>query len=187
MSTESAETTFTLLMKRLKGQSREEILAQYVAGPADLEGALDGLSESNLDTTRGPDKWSIRQIVHHIVDGDDIWKMCLKAALGNPGCVFHFEWYDQELWVERLGYADREIGTALALFRANRQHVAGLLRHSPDVWGRHAIVTWAHVPEGRRLTVGDMLCTQTIHVPWHVDQIRAARELIGSGPYGPGD
>jgi hypothetical protein len=105
--------------------------------------------------------------------------MCLKAALGNPGCVYHFGWYDQEPWVEHLDYAGREIGSALDLFRANRRHVAALLRRLPDAWSRHAIVVWPQLPDGRRLTVGDMLCTQTIHVPWHVDQIEATKEVLG--------
>jgi hypothetical protein len=174
-------------MQRLAGQTREDILAQYADGPDMLERALAGLEGPDLDTPRAPGKWTIRQIVHHIVDGDDIWKTCLKAALGSPGCVFHFDWYDQERWVEQLDYAGRTITGALDLFRANRQHVAGLLTHLPDVWGRHTIVTWAHIPDGRRLTVGDMLCTQTIHVPWHVDQIGATRELLALGTRERGD
>jgi uncharacterized damage-inducible protein DinB len=173
------QNTFMLLMKRLAGQSNEEILAQYVSGPDDLERALEGLDESDLDAAREPGKWTIRQIVHHIVDGDDIWKACLKAALGNPGCVYHFDWYDQEPWVERLDYAGRAVGASLALFRANREHTVSLLRHLPDAWGRYAVVTWGHIPDGRRLTVSDMICTQTIHVPWHIDQIRATREVLG--------
>ena len=179
MPQQPGENTFSLLIRRLNGQSNDDILAQYVAGPDDLERALEGLAESDLDAAREPGKWTIRQIVHHVVDGDDIWKTCLKAALGHPGCVYHFDWYDQEPWVERMDYAGREIGSGLALFRANRQHVTGLIRHLPDAWGRAAIVTWGHVPDGRRLTVGDMLCAQTVHVPWHVDQIRATREVIG--------
>jgi hypothetical protein len=184
---DSMQNTFTLLMQRLAGQTHEDILAQYVDGPDILERALSGLNESDLDTARSPGKWTIRQIVHHIVDGDDIWKTCLKAALGNSGCVYHFDWYDQERWVEQLDYAGREIAGALDLFRANRQHVAGLLTHLPDVWGRHTIVTWAHIPDGRRLTVGDMLCTQTIHVPWHVDQIRATRDVLATDAHGDGE
>ena len=179
MPQQPAENTFSLLIKRLNGQSREEILAQYVAGPDDLERALEGLEEADLDAAREPGKWTIRQIVHHVVDGDDIWKMCLQAALGNPGCIYHFDWYDQEPWVERMDYAGREVGSALTLFRANRQHVSRLIRHLPDAWERAVIVTWGHVPDGRRLTVGDMLCAQTVHVPWHVDQIRATRDSLG--------
>jgi hypothetical protein len=81
--------------------------------------------------------------------------------------------------VERLDYAGRAVGASLALFRANREHTVSLLRQLPDAWGRYAIVTWGHIPDGRRLTVSDMICTQTIHVPWHIDQIRATREVLG--------
>jgi hypothetical protein len=186
MPEQSIENTFIVLIKRLNGQTMEEILAQYAAGPDELERALDGLEESDLEAVREPGKWTIRQLVHHIVDGDDIWQACLKAAVGNPGCVYHLDWYDQEAWVDRLDYAGREISSALDLFRANRQYTAGLLHHLPDAWGRHVIVTWGHVPDGRRLTVGNMICTQTIHVPWHIDQIRATREYLAHELLAPG-
>lgn len=49
-------------------------LAQYADSPAQLEAILNGLTESDLELAQPPDTWTVRQIVHHIVDGDDIWK-----------------------------------------------------------------------------------------------------------------
>jgi len=61
----------------------EEILAQYEAGIEELGKALAGLGESHFNCRRAEGKWSIRQIVHHIVDCEDIFKISIKAGLGK--------------------------------------------------------------------------------------------------------
>jgi len=102
------------------------ILAQYAEGPALLESALAGLTESDLDLALSVDSWSIRQIVHHIADGDDIWKTCIKAALGNSDGLFTLQWYwdkPQMVWSENWTYASRGIESSLALLCANRRHI----------------------------------------------------------------
>jgi uncharacterized damage-inducible protein DinB len=59
--------------------NRETVLARYKEGPALLDRALDGLRDSVLDARPSRGGWNIRQIVHHTVDGDDLWKACIKA------------------------------------------------------------------------------------------------------------
>ena len=55
-------------MRKQKDDSAE-LLSLYADGPAMLEAALVGLSESGLDRAKAPGEWTIRQIVHHVVDG----------------------------------------------------------------------------------------------------------------------
>ncbi len=57
-------------------------MARYAEGVYALDEVLEGLSDQGLDLSRDQGKWTIRQIVHHIVDAEDIWKSCIKAALG---------------------------------------------------------------------------------------------------------
>jgi len=41
--------------------------------------------------------------VHHLADGDDIWTICIKAALGNSEGLFSLQWYwdkPQTEWAE---------------------------------------------------------------------------------------
>jgi hypothetical protein len=160
----------------------DAILARYADGPAQLEAAIGGLTETDLDMAQSADTWTIRQLVHHIVDGDDIWKVCIKAALGNSGGVFSLQWYwevEQDTWVERWDYAGRAIGPSLALFRANRRHVVQLVGQNPDGWERHMRIQWPHRPEEERITVGDVIEMQANHVAHHVDDIRAIRQTRG--------
>ena len=55
--------------------NKDSVIARYIEGPKLLERALAGLTEADLDTAPAKGGWSIRQIVHHLADGDDLWKM----------------------------------------------------------------------------------------------------------------
>jgi uncharacterized damage-inducible protein DinB len=102
--------------------SRNEVLEDYADGPNRLEAAIAGLPETGLDVALSSDSWTIRQIVHHVADGDDIWKVFIKRAIGNPEGEFTLEWYwqiPQDEWAEHWAYGRRAIEPSLALFRAS--------------------------------------------------------------------
>ena len=67
--------------------TQAETLALFTSGADDLEQAIQGLSETELDYAGTPDGWTIRQIVHHIADDGDAWSMNFKKALATPGAV----------------------------------------------------------------------------------------------------
>jgi len=163
------------------------IRARYAEGPAQLEAALEGLAEEDLDVALAANTWTIRQIVHHVVDGDDLWKVCIKIALGNSGVTFDLQWYwdlSQDTWVQRWDYAGRAIEPSLALFRANRRHVAQLLRQIPDGWERYVLIKWPGRQEEERITVGDVVEMQVNHLMGHVDDTRWIREAHEPGAPG---
>jgi hypothetical protein len=152
-------------------------LALYADGPAQLEAVLMGLTESDLSLAPTSDSWTIRQIVHHLADGDDIWKICIKAALGNSEGLFSLQWYwdkPQIDWAESWKYADRSIEPSLALLRANRRHIVELVRQTPDAWEKSIRVKW---PDGEveRITVGEVLEMQARHVVGHINDIQMIR------------
>ena len=161
--------------------SQTSMRARFVDGPAQLEQALTGLHDTDLDAPPVQGGWTIRQIVHHIVDGDDLWKACIKAALGNPQGEFTLEWYwevPQDAWADRWAYAGRPIDASLALFKAIRAHIAQLLAHVPDAWSR-SIAVRKPTGETTRLTVGAIVAMQTDHVQHHVHRILAIRKERG--------
>ena len=154
------------------------ILALYADGPAQLEAVLMGLTESELDLAETGDSWTIRQIVHHLADGDDIWKICIKAALGNREGLFSLQWYwdrPQTEWAETWGYANRNIESSLALLRANRHHIVELVGQTPDAWERSIRLKW---PDGEeeRITIGEVLEMQASHVVGHINDILMIRQ-----------
>jgi uncharacterized damage-inducible protein DinB len=150
-------------------------------GPALLGRALDGLQDADLDTPPSQGGWTIRQIVHHIVDGDDLWKTCIKVALGNEQAEFTLEWYwalAQEVWADRWAYAHRSLDVSLALLKANRSHVLQLLEQVPDGWYRSVGFRKSN-GETERLPVGAVVEMQADHVVHHVNRILAIRRENG--------
>src|SRR5919201_3423972 len=95
-----------------QGDDRQAILARYVGATAQLEQAIAGLRGPQLDVDGPNNSWSIRQIVHHIVDGDDLWSVAIKAALGNRQSAVGFQWYwdqSQDEWARQWNYAGRDL------------------------------------------------------------------------------
>jgi catechol 2,3-dioxygenase-like lactoylglutathione lyase family enzyme len=153
--------------------SDEVILRAYAEGPEQLEAALEGLSGSDLDLTRAPGKWSIRQTVLHMVDSDLGFLHRIKYALAEPGRTYVTNPYSQDTWAEATAYAERPIETEVRLFRLQREHVLGLCRHLPDAMSRTVIVG------GRAVAVRDMLRMLAWHVEGHLQQIRETRRVHG--------
>jgi DinB superfamily len=153
-------------------------LALYADGPAQLEAALTGLTESDLNLAQTSDSWTIRQIVHHLADGDDLWKICIKAALGNSEGLFSLQWYwdkPQTEWAENWKYADRSIEPSLALLRANRHHIVELVQQTPNAWEKSIRLKWPDSEE-ERITIRDVLEMQANHIVGHINDIRMIRQ-----------
>ncbi len=111
-------------------ENQKETLELFKQGITILENALTGLSDIDLDYVPINGGWSIRQIVHHISDGDDLWKACIKIALGNEQGEFSLKWYlalPQTEWAKKWSYETRSIATSLELLKANRNHILQLL------------------------------------------------------------
>jgi hypothetical protein len=112
-----------------------------------------------------------------VVDGDDLWKSYIKAALGHDQGEFTFEWYwalPQDVWAERWAYAHRSLDVSVALLKANRAHVLQLLEQVPDGWCRTIPL---RKPNGQteRLSVGAVVEMQADHVAHHLSRILAIR------------
>ncbi len=153
----------------------EREISRYREGPDLLEQAVVGLRESQLDARPAGGGWSVREIVHHVADGDDIWKMGIKMALGNEQAEFDLGWYSslpQVTWSDRWAYSRRSIGASLSLLRATREHVIQLLASVPDAWNRSVVV---RTPKGgiEQVPVGFVIQMQADHVIHHVERIHA--------------
>lgn len=158
-----------------------DLLARYFDGPDRLRMAVAGLSNAQIDAAQKPDAWTIRQIVHHVADGDDLWKMVLKAALGNSDAIIGLPWYwdkPQDEWANSWNYAGRALEPSLALFEANRRHVQQLFETIPNAWARGICVAWPR-REPERMTVGDIIRMQERHTAGHIAEIEAIRQGLG--------
>jgi hypothetical protein len=160
-----------------------ETLNLFKQGPGMLENTLSGLSETKLDYVPSNGGWSIRQIIHHIADGDDLWKTGIKAALGSEQAEFNLKWYQaipQMEWAKLWNYEKRSIAISLNLFKANREHILQLLDCVPDGW----IKTLKYQePDGtiELIPIGFVIDMQAKHVVHHINRILEIRkEMTGT-------
>ncbi|HUY75952.1 MAG TPA: DinB family protein [Ktedonobacterales bacterium] len=166
--------------------TQEETLAFFHQGPEALDDALAGLSEQDLDlapihSTGQSDEgeWSIRQIVRHLVDGDDMWRTRLQVALHSPDNLYH-DWYrGNDLMAERLLYATLPLAPALALLRAGRAYAAQLVNNLPGAWERQFKMTRFGRTDPETISVGAIVRIMADHALEHVEEIRAIRRSHG--------
>jgi DinB superfamily len=159
--------------------SHDVLLKKYLQLPERLETAIAGLSESELDL-RG-EGWSIREYIHHTVEGELLWQVNLRAILGTDGIEFPFQWYfalSQDEWALHWASCKRAVEPTLALFRASTRSLAELLRCvDPQAWKHFGRVTWPGAKEIKRLTVREIVLIHIGHMDQHAADIRAIREL----------
>ena len=163
-------------------EDRDAAICRYREGPTLLEEIVKGLKDSDLDARPAGGGWSIRQIVHHIADGDDIWKLAIKMAIGNEQAEFSLEWYrtlTQEDWADRWAYNKRSIDASLSLLKAGREHILQILQRVPDAWDRAAAFR-GRDGEIERVPVGFVIDMQADHVFHHIERIRAILQEAGS-------
>ena len=157
-------------------EEHETLLQQYLQMPDCLEEVIAGLSESDLDWKQDGG-WTIRQIVQHVVEGESLWQLNLRAIVGADGIQFPMTWYfalPQEEWVKRWAYDKRPLGPSLALYRASTWNLVEFLRNIPDAWDHFGRVTFPGKEE-ECATVREIVEMNLRHMDNHVKEIRAIR------------
>lgn len=164
-------------------EDRDRILSRFREGPILLEQTVSSLQDSELDFKPSTGGWSIRQIVHHIVDGDDIWKFGIKMAIGNEQAEFSLGWYSsqtQDTWADRWAYNRRSIGVSLSLLKAIREHLLQLLANVPEAWDR-VVAIRTQQEKIERVPVGFVIQMQADHLFHHLERIRDIVREKGGG------
>lgn len=156
---------------------KNTILVRFKDSPSQLESALEGITDAELNYVPAQGGWTIRQIVHHIADGDDIWKLCIKMMLGNEQAEFMLNWYweiPQTYWANSWAYAKRSVNISLDLLNASRNHILELLDRIPDVWDK-SIKLRKRDGEYETITTGFIVEMQADHVFHHIKRIQEIR------------
>src|SRR5947207_618698 len=155
-------------------RSPEEHLAVYARMPDELDAALAGLSEFDLELTKEAGSWSIRQIVHHVTDGDLLFLTGMRAALMAPGQLYKPNIFGgNDVVTENLDYAHRPIAPGLALSRAVHDYVLELAQ-LPGAWERYSVRDG-----GRQVSFGDLVMFAIRHSVEHIEEIREIRIVHG--------
>jgi hypothetical protein len=90
--------------------------------------AIEGLSNAQLRKPEGPGKWSIAQVLQHLADSDLVWGWRVRLILAQDRPTL--TGYDQDLWAERLHYADADASEALETLRVLRRGNLALIERA---------------------------------------------------------
>jgi hypothetical protein len=149
---------------------RKELIAQYNDGYRVVAEALVGATDEELDARPAPNKWTAREVVHHLADSEITAAMRLRLLVGsdNPQ-IFG---YNQDEFVRRLFY-DRPIEASLDAFKTARRSTGEILQRMTDAhWARAA---GTHTEHGR-YTAEHWLEIYAVHAHGHAEQILVARD-----------
>src|SRR6185312_1623120 len=155
-------------------EERDALIEQYEAGYKEVLEALEGFKPEQLSSHPLPNKWSAREVVHHLGDSESTSAIRLRLLLVEDHAVIHG--YDQDEFATRLKYNEREISPALDAFRAARETTAQILRLMSDSdWEREGEHT-----ESGRYTTEDWLKIYAAHAHNDAAQIRRLREALNT-------
>src|SRR5437868_9520988 len=105
------------------------LIEQYVAGPAELRGAVKGMSREQLVARPVEGKMSALEVVCHLADFDPIIADRMKRVIAEekPTLVGA----DENRFRAALAYHDRDVHEELTIVERTRSQMARVLRTLP--------------------------------------------------------
>jgi hypothetical protein len=151
-----------------------EPLEVFEASPAALRESVRGLSDAQLRRPEKPGKWSVIEVVQHLADAELVLGVRYRKVLAQPGEPIPS--IEQDLWAEKLRYAEANVEDALAQFENTRRvNLAVLRRVAGEDWSLHGM----HEQRGRE-TLEYMVRLYAAHDVYHLYQIDRIRKTIGA-------
>src|SRR5580692_7317212 len=154
-------------------RNHQEMLDLFRCGPEILDEVLRGVSESESKFVPAPGKWNIRQITRHLADTEIVAAMRLRQIIAEDRPLMAV--FDQDLWADRLGYAECDAFDSALKFRALRADMSAILDSLPA----EAFARVGLHPERGAATLAEWVKRFGVHVETHVGQIRRIREGWG--------
>ena len=155
-------------------EQRAVLIEQIAHAPAALRAAVEGLTDTQLDTPYRDGGWSVRQLVHHVADSHMNAYVRFKLALTEDEPLI--KTYEEAAWAT-LPDSREPADVSLALLDALHQRWVVVLRSMDDTaFGR----TLRH-PEMGPMPLHAMLALYAWHGRHHVAHVTALRERMGWG------
>jgi len=157
-----------------KNKSWEKLLGKYKKGPELVAETVKDLSNEQLDLAQDDENWTIREIIHHIIDGDSLWTSFIKQALGGQDRPFELFWYwdlAQDEWAEKWAYGIRPIESGLSLLRANCDYLVSMLSSVPKAGSYSLEIPWPN-GDSATWTVRRVMVWNLKHTKDHLDDIK---------------
>src|SRR3974390_1415799 len=151
---------------------KQAFLNDIAQTPANLRAAVNGLSETQLDTPYRPEGWTVRQVVHHVPDSHMNSYVRFKLALTEDEPTI--KPYAEDRWAQ-LADSKAPIEVSLTLLDSLHDRWVRLLRSlSAEDWQR----TFRH-PDMGTMTLEKALAMYSWHGRHHVAHITELKKSRG--------
>jgi DinB superfamily len=153
--------------------TREEKIRKIDRLPDDLQQAVAGLTDAQLDTPYRAGGWTVRQVVHHLADShmNAYTRVRLLLTEDEPT----IKPYDQDKWATLPDARTLPVDVSLALLRPLHVRMAAAFRNVPtEAWSRSA-----RHPDYGRLTLDQFLNEYAWHGHHHLEQIEGLKQSKG--------
>jgi uncharacterized damage-inducible protein DinB len=123
------------------------------------------LSREELSQRLEPAKWSIAEILAHLVDTEIVVSWRMRLVIGQSGAALQA--VDQDAWAQTLDYSRQDPKVSLETFRVLRANNLRMLQVLPDsVWENYGM----HSERGKE-TVAQIVRMYAGHDLNHVAQV----------------
>lgn len=152
----------------LTTDQRSAKIARIAACPPALRASVEDLTDEQLDTRYRDGGWTVRQVVHHLVDSHANAFLRFRWVVTEDYTVI--KTYDQDAWAN-LPDMKMPIAPSLKTLDGLHERWVFFLTALPDeAWSRKA----TH-PEQGEITLEDLLDTYSRHGDDHIRQITDLR------------
>lgn len=158
-------------------ESVSELIERYNTGAELLVYATQQLNREQEQARPGPGRWSIAELVTHLLDSDLVYADRVKRIIAEDEPTL--QGFDESAWNERLGGHERPVEPAVNLFVANRHWMSGLLRRlRPEDFQRVG-----HHTEVGRQSLAQIVVAVTGHLDHHLRFLYGKRGNLGVALY----
>jgi hypothetical protein len=126
------------------------------------------LQEEDLQKTYGPDKWSVRYVLHHLADSESVLYYRIRRIICEPKQVIWV--YDQQAWADKLDYSTAPLELAKSIYETSRE---GILYCADRHYIGSQQINFVHSETGLR-TLKDEFDKVVWHNQQHLENIKAA-------------
>jgi hypothetical protein len=147
-------------------------IARIAECPAVMRGAIEGLSDEQLDTPYRDGGWTCRQVVHHLADSHMNAYLRFRWLLSEDNTTI--KTYDQDVWAT-MPDMSLPVDSSLRIIDGLHERWTAFLSAIPEsAWSR----TGMH-PEHGTVTLDDLLNIYSHHGHNHAKQITDLRARQG--------
>lgn len=135
-----------------------------------------GLGDAELARTYGPGKWSVKFILHHLADSENVLYERICRTIAEPRQTLTV--FRESMWAEKLDYASLPLEVSRGIYDSLR---TAHIHYARKFYATHGHLVFDHSELGPR-TLTQEFDKVADHNEHHLAQIRTALGISNSAP-----